>query len=309
VDGGGEVIRRSRCVVGLIGGGIATSPTSLSPALHEAEADALGIAYAYQLIDIDQLGLKPDDVERLLGEARRMGFAGVNITHPCKQVVIEHLDELSDVAQALQAVNTVLFADGKKIGHNTDEHAFREGFLAGLPDVATTNVVLLGAGGAGAAVAHAALTLGTRELAIVDAAHERAQQLAARLSIQFPDRRVTAVAQSGLPGALAAADGLIHATPTGMAGLPGLPLPAELVQPQLWVADIVYRPLETELLQLARTRGCRTVDGGRMVVVQAADSFALFTGVQPDEARMLRNFEELLAAESELPLTSTASAR
>jgi shikimate dehydrogenase len=303
---GGEPVRRGRCVVGLIGGGIATS---LSPALHEAEADALGIAYAYQLIDIDQLGLAPTEVGRLLGEARRMGFSGVNITHPCKQVVLEHLDELSDVAQALQAVNTVLFADGKTIGHNTDEHAFREGFLAGLPDVATTNVVLLGAGGAGAAVAHAALILGVRELAIVDAAHDRAHELAGRLAIQFPNRAVTAVAQSGLPGALADADGLIHATPTGMAGLPGLPLPAELVRPPLWIADIVYRPLETELLQLARARGCRTLDGGRMVVVQAVDSFALFTGIEPDEARMLRHFQELLAAESEGTLTSMGSAQ
>jgi shikimate dehydrogenase len=304
--GGGDVVRRSRCVVGLIGGGIATS---LSPALHEAEADALGIAYAYQLIDIDQLGLAPVDIGRLLGEARRMGFSGVNVTHPCKQLVLEHLDELSDVARAVQAVNTVLFADGRTIGHNTDEHAFRENFLAGLGDVAATNVVLLGAGGAGAAVAHAALTLGVGQLAIVDPAHSRADQLAARLSIQFADRQVTAVRESGLAFALAHADGLIHATPTGMAGLRGLPLPAELVRPPLWVADIVYRPLDTELLQCARARGCRTLDGGRMAVVQAADAFALFTGVEPDEARMLRHFEELLAAESDEALTSTGSAQ
>jgi shikimate dehydrogenase len=98
---------------------------------------------------------------------------------------------------------------------------------------------------------------------------------------------------AALPDALCGANGLVHATPTGMEGHPGLPLPVESLRPTLWVADIVYRPLDTELLTAARARGCRVLDGGRMVVFQAADSFRLFTGVEPDVARMLRHFDDL----------------
>jgi quinate/shikimate dehydrogenase (NAD+) len=91
------------------------------------------------------------------------------------------------------------------------------------------------------------------------------------------------------------ADGLVHATPTGMEGHPGIALDPGLLHPRLWVADIVYRPLETELLRAARERGCRTLSGGGMVVFQAAGSFELFTGVRPDRERMLRHFAELTA--------------
>ena len=89
---------------------------------------------------------------------------------------------------------------------------------------------------------------------------------------------------------MAAADGLINCTPTGMAKYPGLPLPAALLRPALWVAEIVYFPLETELLRAARALGCRTLDGGGMAVFQAVGAFRLFTGIEPDAGRMLRHF-------------------
>jgi shikimate dehydrogenase len=92
---------------------------------------------------------------------------------------------------------------------------------------------------------------------------------------------------------MAAADGLVHCTPTGMAAHPGLPLPAALLRPALWVAEIVYFPLETELLRVARALGCRTLDGGGMAVFQAAEAFRLFTGITPDAERMLRHFISL----------------
>ena len=117
---------------------------------------------------------------------------------------------------------------------------------------------------------------------IVDVDDERAAALADRLG-----------AVAGDLDELADADGLIHATPTGMAAHPGLPLPEELLRPELWVAEVVYRPLETELLRRARELGCRTLDGGGMAVLQAAGSFELFTGVTPDRERMLRHFAEL----------------
>jgi shikimate dehydrogenase len=266
-------------IVGLIGAGIGTS---LSPALHEREAARQGLTYEYRLLDVDELGRGAGD---LLAAARDAGYTGLNVTHPCKRAVVDHLDELSPEAGVLGAVNTVVFAGARAAGHNTDVTGFRASFERGLPDAPREHVVLLGAGGAGAAVAHAALALGVERLTIVDVEPGRARALARRLG---DDR-----AAAGDLEALSGADGLIHATPTGMAAHPGLPLPDELLHERLWIADVVYRPLDTELLQRARERGCRTLDGGGMAVFQAADSFALFTGLEPDRDQMLRDFAEL----------------
>jgi len=281
----------SRLLVGLIGAGI---QRSASPQLHEAEADAHDLRCLYQLIDLDELGLPPEAVGDLLADARRMGFRGLNLTHPCKQLALDHLDELSPMTRAIGATNTVVFDHGRAIGHNTDCTGFSRGFSLGLPDVSRERVVLLGAGGAGTAVAHAALDLGIRELVIADQDHERALRLARTLGTRFGEERALAVETTALEGRLASADGLIHATPTGMASHPGTPLPAELLRPEMWVADIVYMPLETQLLRDARAVGCRTLDGGAMAVFQAADSFELFTGRVPDRDRMLRHFSRLL---------------
>jgi shikimate dehydrogenase len=263
-----------RYEVGLIGAGIGTS---LSPALHEREAAELDLDYAYRLIEIGDR-----DVGELLDRVRRAGFRGVNVTHPCKQEVVAHLDELSDDAATLQAVNTVVFDGGRATGHNTDTTGFAEHLARHLPDAGLDHVVLLGAGGAGTAVGLAALRLGAGRLTIVDVDREQAQVCARRLG-----------AELGTLESVADADGLIHATPTGMEGHAGLPLDEELLHPGLWVAEVVYRPLETELLRRARELGCRTLDGGGMAVFQAADSFELFTGLEPDRDRMLRHFAEL----------------
>ncbi|WP_232666920.1 shikimate dehydrogenase [Pseudonocardia sp. TRM90224] len=280
-------------LTGLIGAGIGPS---LSPALHEREARELGLECTYTRFDLDDLGLPPDAVGDLLTSARAEGRAGVNVTHPCKQLVIAQLDELSPDAAAIGAVNTVVFEGDRLVGHNTDWSGFRDGFTAGLPDVALDDVVLLGAGGAGAAAAHALLSLGVGTLTVLDVDADRANGLARDLSGRFGDRRARGGEVAELGSRVAVADGLVHATPVGMAEHPGLPLPAELLRPELWVAEIVYRPLETPLLREAQARGCRTLDGGRMAVHQAAEALRLFTGVDPDPARMLRHLAELVGA-------------
>lgn len=277
-------------LVGLIGSGIGPS---LSPALHEREADRQGLRYVYRLIDIDVLGVGPEAVGDLVRAARDLGFDGLNITHPCKQLVIDHLDELAPQAAALGAVNTVVFEGGRAIGHNTDVTGFAASFARGLPDVPLERVVQLGAGGAGAAVAHAVLTLGAGHVTVVDAMPDRAADLAAGLNRHLGAGRGAAAAGDALGGLLARADGVVHATPTGMAAHPGLPFPAELLHPGLWVAEVVYRPLETELLRTARAVGCATLDGGGMAVFQAVDAFRLFTGREPDAVRMLADIAEL----------------
>ncbi|MDX3758093.1 shikimate dehydrogenase [Streptomyces mirabilis] len=277
-------------LVGLIGSGIGPS---LSPALHEREADRQGLRYLYRLIDIDVLGVGPEAVGDLVRAARDLGFDGLNITHPCKQLVIDHLDELAPQAAALGAVNTVVFEGGRAIGHNTDVTGFAASFARGLPDVPLERVVQLGAGGAGAAVAHAVLTLGAGHVTVVDAMPDRAADLAAGLNRHFGAGRAAAATPDALEGLLARADGVVHATPTGMAAHPGLAFPAELLHPGLWVAEVVYRPLETELLRTARGVGCATLDGGGMAVFQAVDAFRLFTGREPDAVRMLADISEL----------------
>jgi shikimate dehydrogenase len=281
-------------LTGLIGSGIGPS---LSPALHETEAHALGLDCRYRLFDLGALGRPVDAVDELLVEAARDGYAGVNITHPCKQRVLAHVDELSAEATAIGAVNTVVFGKGRAVGHNTDWTGFRDGLHDGLPGVALDRVVLLGAGGAGAAAAHALLSSGVELLTVLDVDGERAVGLAADLGTRFGAGRVSAgpAGDAEAAAAVTAADGLVHATPTGMADHPGLPLPAELLHDRLWVAEIVYRPLQTALLRAARHAGCRTLDGGRMVVHQAAEALHLFTGRTPDPARMLRHLARLVA--------------
>ncbi|MFI9454256.1 shikimate dehydrogenase [Amycolatopsis sp. NPDC052450] len=270
-------------LIGLAGTGIGPS---LSPALHEREADELGLRYLYRRLDLDVLRMPIGEV---LAAARTAGFDGLNITHPVKQQVLPYLDEIAPDAAALGAVNTVVFREGVATGYNTDATGFARNLIRGLPDADMDTVVLLGAGGAGAAVAHALLSLGTGRLIVHDVDSARAATLVAGLRKRFGDDR----ALSGSLEDVRTADGLVHATPTGMAAYPGTPVPAESLRPGMWVADIVYRPLETTLLNQARERGCRTLHGGGMVVFQAADSFRLFTGAEPDADRMIRHFEAL----------------
>jgi shikimate dehydrogenase len=277
--------RRPQLLLGLIGAGIQRSRT---PAMHEAEGAAQGFNTLYQLIDLDRLDLTPAALPELLTAAERMGFHGMNITYPCKQAVIPHLHELSGEARALGAVNTVVLRDGRRIGHNTDAPGFAEGFRRQLPDVPLARVVQLGAGGAGSAVAHAALAMGVERLSLFDQDASRAGALAASLNARFGAGR--ALAGGPLEGAMAAADGLIHATPTGTAEHPGLPLSESLLRSSLWVAEIVYFPLETALLRAARALGCRTAHGGGMAVFQAVEAFRHFTGRLPDAGRMTETF-------------------
>jgi shikimate dehydrogenase len=145
-------------------------------------------------------------------------------------------------------------------------------------------------------VADALLRLGTTHLTVVDLDASRAGALADDLAGRHPSAVVSAAAPAELGRVLADAEGLVHCTPIGMAEHPGLPLDADLLRPDLWVADIVYRPLDTELLIAARQRGCRTLSGGRMAVHQAVDAFALITGTRPDPDRMTAHFLDLVAA-------------
>ncbi len=280
-----------RILLGLIGSGI---QRSLTPALQEGEAAAHNIRCVYQLIDLDVLRLTAADLSELLLAAERMGFAGLNVTHPCKQAIVPLLTDIAEDACALGAVNTVIFREGRRFGHNTDWLAFSAALRAGIPGVSLGRIAQLGAGGGGSATAFAALKLGAREIRIIDVDPHRSGELAARLNRVFGENKARAVEDPA--EALRDADGLIHATPTGMHGHPGVPIALELLRPHLWVAEIVYFPLQTELLSAAKQLGCRTIDGGSMAVGQAVEAFRLFTGLEPDSLRMRRHFLSLVEA-------------
>lgn len=280
-----------RALVGLIGANITKS---LSPALHEDAFAAHGVIGHYHLMDVDRLPGRT--LAALLASVRVTGFAGVNITYPFKQAVLELLDEVSDDARQIGAVNTVVFgADGRSTGHNTDRSGFRRSVEEGLGQaaVAGRRVVLVGAGGAGRAVAFALMDLGAAAVLIHDTEEERAAGLVADLGQHFGAAR--AAVATTLPAALDGADGVVNATPVGMLGIPGLPVPVEALRPGQWVGDVIYTPMETRLIAGARETDCRVLTGGGMCVHQAADAFRLFSGLEPDTERMRTTFETALA--------------
>jgi len=278
-----------KLLVGLIGAGI---QRSLSPALQEEEARHHGLRLHYQLIDLDVANAGVEALPGLIAAARIMGFAGLNITYPCKQSVMALLDALSEEARAIGAVNTVVREGDRLVGYNTDGSGWSWGFRRALPQADLSRVVLLGAGGAGSACADAVLRLGARELRIVDRERSRAVELAARLNRHLPGGRAHAAADT--EAALAGATGLIQATPVGMAKHPGMPVSERLLKPSLWISEVVYVPLETPLLKAARRIGCQTADGGHMNVGQAVGAFKLFTGLDADPARMDAHFRRLV---------------
>lgn len=279
--------QRSKVLAGLIGQGIQGSRT---PAMHQAEGERLGLHYFYQLLDTDRMQATPALAD-LLQATQWCGFSGLNITFPYKQQVIPYLDELGDTAKAVGAVNTVVFKDGKRIGHNTDLSGFALSFQAQMGDTKHDQVLLIGAGGAGLAVAHALLISGVNKLFITDVSFERAQELASNLMAQYGANRAQATAIT--PTLIPQIDGLVNATPVGMAKLPGTPFPLELLEARLWVVDIIYFPIETELLKAARLQGCRVASGAGMAVFQAVAAFELITGLQPDSEAMRSTFNSL----------------
>ena len=265
---------------------------SRTPRLHEREGAEQGLHYMYRLIDLEVLGIGGDALPEILTAAQRFGFAGLNITHPCKQTVLPYLDETSAEVATLRAVNTVVFKDGRRIGHNTDRSGFEESFRREMSDVRLGRVVQFGAGGGGAAVAYALLQ--SRRRRTVD--HRQGRSARKRSGTDHvrglrPPRagrnrtcRVRWTAPTGSSTRRRSAWRAIRARP----------LPATLLRPDLWVADIVYFPLETELLRQARARGCRTMDGRRHGGVSGgATRFACSADCEADVERMLRHFRAM----------------
>lgn len=281
--GTGEVAAELR--LGLIGRGIALSR---SPRMHEAEAAAQGLNCRYELLDTDA-GTEGSLAE-ILDRAEASGFAGLNVTFPYKQEIIPLLEGLSDAARRVGAVNTVVFREDGRSGHNTDFWGFSENLRRNLPGAETGCVLLIGAGGAGGAAAHALADLGVARLLIADRRPEAAAKLVDAVNVAAGES-VAEVAKD-LASAAGEAEGIVNTTPVGMAKMPGTPIDPALLRPDHWVVDIVYFPLETELLRQARHIGCRTIGGEGMALFQAVRAFELFTGIRPDAERMRQAFHD-----------------
>jgi shikimate dehydrogenase len=274
-----------RFLTGLIGAPIAHSA---SPAMHERAAEALGAHCHYQLIEV--AGADRDGLRALLDGVRLLGFAGVNVTFPYKEAVVALLDELSPGAAALGAVNTVIVRDRRLIGHNTDETGFARAVADLVAASAGRPVAVIGAGGVGRAIAFALAGLGVGDIRLFDADRAEAESLAAAIGGQ----RATAADSVGQ--ALRDAAGLVNATPVGMLPSRASAVPEALLHDGLWVADAVYWPLWTPLLMAARARGARVMTGRELAIFQAADAFALFTGLTPSTIEMGHAFDAVMAA-------------
>ena len=278
-------------LLGLIGQGLDLSRT---PAMHEAEGLAQGRATVYRRIDTLGSRASGQDLKTLLDAALCLGFNGLNITHPYKQAVLPLLDEVSEQATQLGAVNTVVIdANGHTTGHNTDVSGFGRGMEEGLPNAKLDSVVQVGAGGVGNAVAYALVTHGVQKLQVADLDTSRAQALADVINNAVGREAVVGVDARGIEDVIAAADGVVNATPMGMPAHPGTAFDVSCLTKDHWVGDVVYMPIETELLKAARALGCETLDGTRMAIHQAVDAFRLFTGLEPDVSRMRETFLSL----------------
>ncbi|GAB2183842.1 shikimate dehydrogenase [Roseibium sp. LAB1] len=274
-------------LAGLIGRGIASSRT---PEMHMAEAAAQNLRGVYRIIDVDMLPTDEQNIKTIVQAAEVTGFNGLNVTYPFKMEVIPLLDQLSPNAAAIGSVNTIVFRHGKRLGHNTDLWGFAESFRQNMIGVSLKTVLLIGAGGAGVAVAHALADCGVEHLKIFDLDTARVEQLARQVRSNRQGLTVEPVAALDA-ASCADLSGIVNASPVGMAKTPGTPFPLQLLKPEMWVADIVYFPLETELLAGARKLGCRVLPGSGMAVFQAVRAFELFTGRPADPVRMKAAFD------------------
>ncbi|MEV6814136.1 shikimate dehydrogenase [Micromonospora sp. NPDC051296] len=283
----------ARVLIGLVGEGIQQSH---APLLHQREADRQGIRLIYKIIDTAEHGLAAGDLPEILRWARTLGYRGLNVTHPFKQEIVRYLDDLSAEARLLGAVNTLVFDGGRTCGYNTDASGFARSFAREFAEAPRQLVVQLGSGGAGAAVAHALLTQGVQQLTLADLDVSRATRLSETLGAQFGAERVEVCPLAELTAVLAKADGLVNATPVGMAQHPGSPVPVSALRKDMWVADIVYRPVDTALLRAARSVGAPTLHGGGMNAYQAVAAYEYFTGRPADADAMLADSADLLRA-------------
>lgn len=269
-------------VVGLIGWPL---EHTLSPTMHNAAFAHLGLNWIYI-----PLPVRPEMLPQALGGLRSLGFRGVNVTAPHKETAIRGIDELTPVAQALGAINTIVAqpqenGDVRLWGDNTDVEGFTRALQANSHIAACQKAVILGAGGAARAVAYALAKLGFQEIAILARNPRRAEALIQHTHTwpMQPRFNVLSFSTADLRQATETASLLVNATPLGTwPRVEESPWPEDLTFPShLTVFDLVYNPLQTRLLAQARAAGAQTIGGLDMLLYQGAAAFQAWTGVEP----------------------------
>ncbi|WP_412559174.1 shikimate dehydrogenase [Thalassospira sp. MIT1370] len=257
---------------------------SKSPRLHGYWLAKYGIDGSYMPLPVE-----PENFQAALISLRNLGFSGVNVTIPQKEMAMPECDELSDRARRIGAVNTVTFAkDGRLLGDNTDGFGFIENLRQEAPDIDFTSgpAVVLGAGGASRAILVALLDEGSPEIRIANRTRARAEDLVR----EFNDRRLTVIDWPVSPDALSDVSLLVNTTSLGMVGQPKLDIDLDGLPTSALVTDIVYAPLITGLLQHAKDRGNPIVDGLGMLLHQARPGFHRWFGIDPEVTQELRDF-------------------
>jgi len=256
-------------VYGLVGNPVGHS---LSPPMHEAGYDELGIDAKYVTFEPS-----PQHIEDAIEGAAALGIDGLNVTIPFKQDVLD-LVEPDDLAQRIGAVNTIDFSGPVPTGHNTDASGARRAFEHHDVDLAGTNAVVVGAGGAGRAVSFM-LAEAASHVQIVNRTTSTAHDLAADIeSAGDPAASVAAGGLDSLPDAVADADVLVNATSVGMDDPATSPVPADCLHSDLVVMDAVYSPLDTRLLRDGAAVGATTIDGAWMLLFQGVEAFERWLG-------------------------------
>jgi len=285
---GGQTIDANTRLLALLGDPVAQS---VSPQLHNCL-----IKYLNQDCRYLAFRVAPGDLPQAVAGLRVLGTAGFNLTIPHKQAIIPLLDELSQQAQALEAVNTVVRQGKKLIGHNTDWIGFLQP-LAGQT-LAGKHAVVLGAGGAAKAVVYALAQRGMGQISVVNRTLKNAEALVTQAKTTFGFTKIEAFAADAgaLPDLLAGAQLLVNSTSVGMwPHVEQSPLDAALLHKDLTVYDLVYNPLNTRLLAAAKSLGAVCIDGLDMLIGQGAAAFTLWTKAAVSKVHISR-LRPLLAA-------------
>jgi len=263
---------------------------TVSPAIHNAAFAALRLDCIYL-----PFAVRPENLGRAIAGLSSLGIIGINVTIPHKETVIAYLDEVSEEARRIGAVNTVVIKRGKLIGYNTDGKGFVQALKEeGKINIQGKRIVIFGAGGAGRAVAVQSGLEGAGELIIFDKEEERAKRLATDIRKDIPQLCTRVVSRDEIKSNLNKADILINATPVGMNAGDKLIINPEWLLPRTLVFDLVYNPQETRLIQASRERGCSVVGGLGMLIHQGALSFELWTGEKAPLGAMRKAAEAIL---------------
>ncbi len=268
------VISARSCVAGVIGSPVSHS---LSPVIHNAAFAAHGDDWVYVAFEV-----RPEDAGAAIDAVRVLGIAGLSVTMPHKELVIDALDHVDSQAAVVRAVNTVVrTSEGRLVGYNTDGTGCVDALTAAGADLSSVGVI--GAGATARSVIAALATAGSR----ISVVNRSADRLAAAVEIGNSTRSGSTIAAGA--DSIGECTTIINTTPQGMEGVANgvAPLDVNVVSQRHTVMDAVYHPLDTELLLAARQRGARTVDGLEMLCAQAARQQELWLGRRPD-VRLMR---------------------